>query len=93
MEISNLDLQQLTHFNEIKDIPFRQIINQIPKRRAVNPDIVYKSLLLKTSTSDTSKVNINNYGTSNLKLKPVGETFCDHIFIIAHTPIECVKLK
>ena len=65
MEINNLDLQQLTHFNNIKDIPIRQIINKIQKKRAVNPDIVYKSLLLNTSTSDTSKVNINKYGTIN----------------------------
>jgi hypothetical protein len=93
MEINNIDLQQLTHYSNIKDIPLRQIINQIPKKRAINPDIVYKSLLLNTITSDTSEVNINKYGKLNFKFKPVGEIFCDNVFIIAHTPIECVKIQ
>ena len=93
MEINNLDLQQLTHFNNIKDIQLREIISNVPKKRAVNPDIVYKSLLLSTSTSDTSKFNINKYGKLNFKLRPVGEIFCDNVVIISHTPIECVKVK
>ena len=59
----------------------------------VNPDIVYKSLLLSTSTSDTSKANINKYGKLNFKLAPIGSFFCDNIVLIAHTPIECVKVK
>jgi hypothetical protein len=93
MEINNIGLQQLTHYSNIKDIPLIQLINQIPKKRAINPDIVYTSLLLNTSTSDTIKVNINKYGKLNFKLKPVGEIFCDNVVVIAHTPIECVKLN
>ena len=90
---NNLYLQTLTHFNNIQEIHLREIINSVPTNGMVNPDIVYKSLLLSTSTSDTSKANINKYGKLNFKLAPIGSFFCDNIVLIAHTPIECVKVK
>ncbi len=90
---NNLYLQTLTHFNNIQEIHLREIINSVPKNGMVNPDIVYKSLLLSTSTSDASKANINKYGKLNFKLAPIGSFFCDNIVLIAHTPIECVKVK
>ena len=91
--IINLNNQVLEHFNNTNEIKLREIVHTIPKNGKVNPDIIYKSLLLSTSTSDTSKVNINKYGKINYKLKPVGDIFCDNIVLIAFTPKECINIK
>ena len=86
MENNNLDSQTLTHSNNSIQIPLRQTINNVPTNGIVNPDIVYKSSVLNTSTSDTSKVNINTCGKLKLKFTPIGSVFCDTIVLIAHTP-------
>ena len=48
MEDNNLDLQTLTHFNNVKDIQLRELIHSVPNNGFVNPDIVYNHFLLST---------------------------------------------
>ena len=48
--------------------------------------------MLSTYTNDASKVNIHKHGNLSFQLKPIGYVFCDNIVLIAHSPIECVKV-
>ena len=93
LKITNPDLQTLSHFSNIEDIQLRTILNNVPKSNIVNPDNIYKSLLLNTSLYDSSKINVNKYGKLGYKLTPISEPFCDNILIAALVPAELIINK